>query len=309
MKLSSNAASPSVSITSSSAPSASAPSWCGGNRSALSSTLSRIPAAEIMTPNRPPASPAAVVLARPVPLAELPRVRKREDLRQNQTVMAAMAEIVEEHLSQHRRPSRTRIPVLCRTSATLIKQEEAGHFRMHSTVQTGTTRAGDACRNITFNCDSREQTRSDASKSRQQQARASRVAEIASNAERASNVQRDNMLYEARKFSRGTNPSLFGRAPGSRLLSTPITSSTSSSRQSSVEGQLIVLNSANALMYQAITQRREQNRTGNMKQILATLANTAAPTRYEVAVFGALVLGGIAIVLASAPCGFCWDHV
>ena len=139
MKLSSNAAaSPSVSITSSSAPSASAPSWCGGNRSALSSSLSRIPAAEIMTPNRQPASPAPVVVARPVPLAELPRVRKREDLRQNQTVMAAMlAEIVEEHLSPHRRPSRTRISALCKTSATLINQEEAVHFRIHSTVQSG----------------------------------------------------------------------------------------------------------------------------------------------------------------------------
>ena len=137
MKLSSNAASSSVSITSSSAPSASAPSWCGGNRSALSSSLSRIPAAEIMTPNRPPASPAPVVVARRVPLAELPRVRKREDLRQNQTVMAPMAKIVEEHLSPHRRPSRTRIPALCKTSATLINQEEAVHFRIHSTVQSG----------------------------------------------------------------------------------------------------------------------------------------------------------------------------
>ena len=106
--------------------------------SALSSSLSRISAAEIMTPNRPPASPAPVAEARPVPPDELPRVRKREDLRQNQTVMAAMlAEIVEEHLSPHRRPSRTRIPALCKTSATLINQEEAVHFRIHSTVQSG----------------------------------------------------------------------------------------------------------------------------------------------------------------------------
>ncbi len=106
-----------------SAPSPSAPSF---RASALSSSLSAIPGAKLMSPGgrsvtsatsgtsapsrnqeriheaasrRPVTRPAPVVVARPVAPAELPRMRRRED-------QPVMAQIVEETRSPHRQPTR-----------------------------------------------------------------------------------------------------------------------------------------------------------------------------------------------------------
>ena len=327
MALTSKAASSASQRSGTSAPSPSAPSFRFGP-SALTSSLSAIPGAKLMTPggrsvtsatsgtsapsrnperireaasSRPVTRPAPVVVARLVAPAELPRVRRRED-------QPVMAQIVEETASPHRRPPGPRAHN--NTSASQSTQGQAGQARA--------ARAGQSERNLGRSSirvsASLVQAGNNSSESGRQPRRPARGTDNASSARAQPNTASAAAQLDLpralllRTGSNSSEPTRQARDVGRAAL--PSGASPSSA------GLGLVRASASTAVHgvQTWPARRLVKAPGQhgqgcrdcMDRFSLWLYGTSRTWAFACAVFAALLGGVIALVLASLRCGACW---